>query len=171
MEISTNAIYDRAKESWLENSREKHSTITFTDNINYITKNAKKDQIHFVIAKGLGSISPILCNDDKLLLNNGKNIPISEFIQFTDHNQKDFTDKSNWFNFDEFVSMVNKMNWISNVRVNQGDNGDLTMNINGFKKFVNTTFKMKFELSIDFILNFGQVMRKKHGMLKILNQH
>ena len=79
-------------------------------------------------------------------MSNGKNILISEFIHFTDHNQKDFTDKSNWFNFDEFITMINKMNWITNVRVNQGSIGDLTMNINDFKKFVNTTFKMKFEL-------------------------
>ena len=124
MEISTNAIYDRAKDSWAENIDKQltqqniQSTLTFTDNINYIVKNAKKDQIHFVIAKGLNSISPIFCNDDKLLLNNGKNIPIHEFMQFTDQNQTDFTDKSNWFNFDEFTIMINKMNWITSVRVN-----------------------------------------------------
>ena len=125
MEISTNAIYDRAKGSWLENINNDQSTITFTDNINYIVKNAQKDQIHFVIAKGLNSISPIFCNDDKLLLNNGKNILIDEFIQFTDQNQKDFTNKSNWFNFDEFIIMVNKMNWIPNARVNQGNHASL----------------------------------------------
>ena len=59
MEISTNAIYDRAKENWIKDIISKQltknntqSTITFTDNINYISENATSGQIHFVIAIG-----------------------------------------------------------------------------------------------------------------------
>ena len=153
MEISTNAIYDRAKENWTQDIISKQlaknnnqTTITFTDNINFINENATSGQIHFVIATGLKSMAPIVCIHKKLLLNNGNNILISEFIQFTENKQKDFTDKANWFNFNEFEIIIDQMNWIKNVRINQGTKGVMNMSIDDFKKFTNTTFKTKFKI-------------------------
>ena len=39
------------------------------------------------------------------------------------------------------------MHWIKSARCNQGKAGSLQMNINDFKKFVNTTFKMDFMIN------------------------
>ena len=68
----------------------------------------------------------------------------SLFIDYTDNNKKDFTSQANWFDYDEFVDMLNKMNWISHVRLNQGKNAILQMSISDFKKFPNNTFDMHF---------------------------
>ena len=56
------------------------STITFSDNIDFVCDNAISGQIHFVVATGIESIIPIHCIHKKLLLNNGTSVLVSEFI-------------------------------------------------------------------------------------------
>ena len=142
MENSTNAIYDRAKNTWSSDTLARQtakqniqSTITFSDNIEFICENAISGQMNFVISIGTKSIIPILVTHKKLLLNNGKNILISEFLNFIDNNQKDFTDEVNWLKYDEFEDLLNQMHWITLARCNQGKAGTIQMNINDFKTF------------------------------------
>ena len=53
-------------------------------------------------------------------MNNGTSVLVSEFLNYTDNNKKDFTSQVNWFEYDEFEDMLDKMNWISHAGVNQG---------------------------------------------------
>ena len=153
MENSTNMIYDRAKNTWSPDTlarqtakQNTQTTITFSDNIEFICQNAISGQMNFVISIGTNSIIPILTIHKKLLLNNGTNVLISEFLNFIDNNQKNFTDEVNWFKYDEFEDLLNQMHWITLTRCNQGKAGSIKMNINDFKKFLNKTFNMKFNL-------------------------
>ena len=115
----------------------------------FIAENAISGQIHFVIATAIESIIPIHSIHKKLLLNNGSNILASEFITFTDNNKKDFTSQVNWFDYDAFDDMLNQMHWIKDVRMNQGTNEATKLNIIDFKKFLNKTFDMHFNIEID----------------------
>ena len=124
-----NVIFDRAKNSWTKDTIAKQvtkqhtqSTISFSDNINFVCENAISGQLHFVIATEIQSVIPIHSIHKKLLLNNGTNVLASEFLNYTDNNKKDFTSQVNWFDYDEFEDMLNQMDWISNVRLKQGVN-------------------------------------------------
>ena len=153
MENSTNAVFDRAKRLWstevLNKQQSKHnpqSSFTFTNNIDYIANNAQIGQIHFVISSTTLEVMPTLSIHKKILMNNGKSILTSEFINYTTTNQREFTSKTNWFSYDDFVNMVDKMDWIKYVNCNEGKKNNTTMNILDFKKFMNNTFKMKFKI-------------------------
>ena len=87
---------------------------------------------------------PTVIIHKKILMNNGKSILLSELNNYITENQREFTSLKNWFKYDDFINMVNQMNWISNVRVNEGENV-LNMNIVDFKKFMNKTFEMNFK--------------------------
>ena len=97
MESSQNIIFDRAKNDWTPDTITKQTakqstqtTITFSDNIDFICENAISGQIHFVIASGLKSITPIHCIHKKFHLNNGTSVLASEFLNFIDNNKKTF---------------------------------------------------------------------------------
>ena len=156
MESTQNVIFDRAKNGWTKDTISKQqskqspqSTITVSDNIDFVAENAISGQIHFVVATGIKSITPIHSIHKKLLLNNGSSVLASEFINFTDKNKKDFTSEVNWFKYDEFEDMLNQMEWISNVRINQGKNDVMYMELLNFKKFLNKTFNMNFNIETD----------------------
>ena len=156
MESTQNVIFDRAKNRWTKDTilkqqskQSPQSTITFSDNIDFVAENAISGQPHFVVATGIESITPIHSIHKKLLLNNGANILASEFINFTDKNKKIFTSEANWFKYDEFEDMLNQMEWISQVRINQGKNDVIHMDLSNFKRFLNKTFNMNFNIKKD----------------------
>ena len=49
--------------------------------------------------------------------------------------------------------MINQMNWISNVRVNQGKAGDLTMNVMILKNYVTRHLKwnLQYQIKMEWI--------------------
>ena len=124
------ALFDRGKVEWTDNVILKQqsrnnavNTFTFTTDLDYIIHDTQRGQIHFFVYLGLEKIIPVFNIHKKLQLNDGTSILTSEFKTYVLSNDEIFKNDVNAFNYNEFLQMINLMNWIEyvNYRINSSE--------------------------------------------------
>ena len=134
MASSQYAIYDRPKQEWTINiigkqvsKNNPQDTMVFTDSIENIVNDTNIGQIHFIVNKASRKIAPIVSIHKKLLLNNGKLILNSEFLQHIETHKEDYYHKNNWFSFEEFFIIKNKLRWIKKIIIKIDGNQEINL--------------------------------------------